>query len=137
MNADLSAPHFQDAHKAREYLEARRWPNGPICPHCGVIGAHYALRGASHRPGLWKCKGCRKQFTVPVGTVFERSKVPLNKWLMAAHLLCASEVISSHQIHRMLGVTYKSAWFMTRRIREAMNTEGADLLTGGSPNQSR
>ncbi|MCE5233167.1 MAG: IS1595 family transposase [Mizugakiibacter sp.] len=133
MAADLFAPHFQDADKARAYLEALRWPNGPVCPHCGCIGDHYALKGKAHRPGLWKCKDCRKQFSVTVGTVFERSKIPLNKWLMAVHLMCASKkAISSHQIHRMLGVTYKSAWFMTHRIREAMNKEHVGLLgTGG------
>ena len=133
MNADIFAPHFQDADKAREYLEALRWPDGPICPHCGCIGDHYALKGKSHRPGLWKCKDCRKQFSVTVGTAFERSKIPLNKWLMAVHLMCASKkAISSHQIHRMLGVTYKSAWFMTHRIREAMVSGNRGLLgTGG------
>lgn len=133
MNADIFAPQFQDADKAREYLEALRWPDGPVCPHCGCIGDHYALKGKSHRPGLWKCKDCRKQFSVTVGTVFERSKIPLNKWLMAVHLMCASKkAISSHQIHRMLGVTYKSAWFMTHRIREAMTCENGGLLgTGG------
>lgn len=132
MTADLFALHFQDADKAREYLERLRWPNGPVCPHCGVVGDHYALKGAAHRPGLWKCKDCRKQFSVTVGTVFERSKIPLNKWLLAVHLMCASKkAISSHQIHRMLGVTYKSAWFMTHRIREAMK-DGTGLLgTGG------
>ena len=119
--ADLLAPHFTDADKAREYLEALRWPNGPVCPHCGTEGEHYALKGVSHRAGLLKCKDCRKQFSVTVGTVFERSKIPLNKWLLAVHLMCASKkAMSSHQIHRMLGVTYKSAWFMTHRIREAM-----------------
>jgi transposase-like protein len=133
MNADIFARHFQDADKAREYLEALRWPDGPICPHCGCIGDHYALKGKSHRPGLWKCKDCRKQFSVTVGTVFERSKIPLNKWLVAVHLMCASKkAISSHQIHRMLGVTYKSAWFMTHRIREAMKPGSIGLLgTGG------
>lgn len=131
--ADLFAPHFQDADKAREYLEALRWPNGHICPHCGVEGAHYAMKGASHRSGLMKCKDCRKQFSVTVGTVFERSKIPLNKWLMAVHLMCASKkAISSHQLHRMLGVTYKSAWFMTHRIREAMKPGSTGLMgTGG------
>ncbi len=131
--ADILAPHFQDADKAREYLEALRWPNGQVCPHCAVVGNHYALNGASHRPGLWKCKDCRKQFSVTVGTVFERSKIPLNKWLLAVHLMCASKkAMSSHQIHRMLGVTYKSAWFMTHRIREAMKSDGGGLLgTGG------
>lgn len=132
MSADLFAPHFQDADKAREYLEALRWPNGPVCPHCGVEGEHYALKGKAHRPGLMKCKDCRKQFSVTVGTVFERSKIPLNKWLLAVHLMCASKkAISSHQIHRMLGVTYKSAWFMTHRIREAMKPGSAGLMGSG------
>ena len=132
MVADLFAPHFRDADKAREYLEALRWPNGPVCPHCGVVGEHYALRGAAHRPGLMKCKDCRKQFSVTVGTVFERSKIPLNKWLMAVHLMCASKkAMGSHQIHRILGVTYKSAWFMTHRIREAMVSGNAGLLGSG------
>lgn len=133
MTADLFAPHFQDADKARQYLEALRWPDGPVCPHCGCIGDHYALKGKAHRPGLWKCKDCRKQFSVTVGTVFERSKIPLNKWLLGVHLMCASKkAISSHQIHRMLGVTYKSAWFMTHRIREAMKSGSTGLMgTGG------
>jgi len=127
--------HFQDADKAREYLEMLRWPNGVICPHCGCIGSeHYALKGKSHRPGLWKCKDCREQFSVTVGTVFERSKIPLHKWLLAVNLLCASKKgMSSQQIHRMLDVTYKTAWFMTHRIREAMTTEGGLLGGGGKP----
>ncbi len=130
--ADLLAPHFTDADKAREYLEVLRWPNGPVCPHCGTEGAHYALKGASHRAGLLKCKDCRKQFSVTVGTVFERSKIPLNKWLLAVHLMCASKkAMSSHQIHRMLGVTYKSAWFMTHRIREAMKPGSTGLMGEG------
>lgn len=132
MTADLFAPHFQDANKAREYLEALRWPNGPVCPHCGVVGEHYAMQGKAHRPGLWKCKDCRKQFSVTVGTVFEGTKIPLNKWLLAVHLMCASKkAISSHQIHRMLGITYKSAWFLTHRIREAMKPNGGGLLGSG------
>lgn len=131
---DLTAPHFTNADKAREYLEALRWPTGPVCPHCGSVGAHYALQGKSHRPGLWKCKDCREQFSVTVGTVFERSKISLNLWLLAVHLMCASKKgISSHQIHRMLGVTYKTAWFMTHRIREAMKSEGGLLGGGGEP----
>lgn len=121
MNAHLSAPQFQDADKAREYLEAQIWPDGRVCPHCGVIGDHYPLKGKTTRPGLYCCKDCRKPFTVTVGTLFERSKIPLNKWLMAVYLLSTSKKgISSHQLHRMLGVTYKTAWFMTHRIREAM-----------------
>lgn len=117
----LNQPHFQDVDKAREYLELIRWPNGPVCPHCGVIGAHYAIGGKAARPGLYKCKDCREQFTVTVGTVFERSKIKLNVWLQAVYLLCSSKKgMSSHQLHRILGVTYKTAWFMTHRIREAM-----------------
>ena len=132
MTVDIFAPHFQGADKAREYLEALRWPNSPVCPHCGVEGDHYDLQGKSHRPGLWKCKDCRKQFSVTVGTVFERSKIPLNKWLMAVHLMCASKkAISSHQLHRMLSVTYKSAWFMTHRIREAIQPGSTSLMGSG------
>lgn len=128
---DLSAPHFKDEDKAREYLEALRWPNGPVCPHCGAEGG-YPIQTA-RRAGLYKCKHkeCRKQFTVTVGTVFERSKIPLTKWLMATYLMCSSKKgISSHQLHRMLGVQYKTAWFMTHRIREAMR-EGFDTPLGG------
>jgi transposase-like protein len=132
---DLTAPHFTDANKAREHLERIRWGKEPVCPHCGSVGAHYALEGKAHRPGLWKCKDCRQQFSVTVGTVFESSKIPLNKWLMATHLMCASKKgISAHQLHRMLGVTYKTAWFMAHRIREAMNVKPAGKLgSGGQP----
>ncbi len=130
--SNLSAPHFHDDDKAREYLEALRWPNGRVCPHCGSIGEHYKLEGETTRPGLYKCADCREQFTVTVGTVFERSKVPLSKWLMAVYLLCTSKKgISSHQLHRTLGVTYKTAWFMTHRIREAMTSNPDGLLGGG------
>jgi transposase-like protein len=127
----LQAPHFNNDNKARKYLEAIRWPKGPVCPHCGVVGDHYRLDGEAHRPGLLKCKDCRKQFSVTVGTVFERSKIPLSKWLMAAYLLCSSKKgMSSHQLHRTLGVTYKTAWFLTHRIREAMKDESTDQLGG-------
>lgn len=130
-NAILNQPHFQDESKAREYLEALRWPHGPVCPHCGVIGTAYKLEGASHRPGLYKCKDCREQFTVTVGTLFERSKIALNVWLQAVHLMCASKKgISAKQLERMLGVTYKTAWFMSHRIREAMTTNPTNLLGG-------
>ena len=127
---DLTKPHFQDPEKAREYLEALRWPDGPVCPHCGAIGA-YAIKGG--REGLYKCKSCREQFTVTVGTVFERSRVPLNKWLIAVYMMASSKKgVSSKQLERMLGVTYKTAWFMTHRIREAMNEESGGLFgTGG------
>jgi len=118
---NLSAPHFHDADKAREYIEAELWPDGPICPHCGVLGGHYPLKGTTTRPGLYKCKDCRETFTVTVGTLFERSKIPLNKWLMATYLLASSKKgISSHQLHRTIGVSYKTAWFMAHRLREAM-----------------
>lgn len=122
MTAILNQPHFQDADKAREYLEAQVWPNGRICPHCGAIGEHYTLQGKTNRPGLYKCAECREPFTVTVGTVFERSKVGLHIWLQAVHLMSASKKgISAKQLERMLGVSYKTAWFMAHRLREAMN----------------
>lgn len=118
---DLLNPIFTDADKAREALEAVRWPNGPRCPHCGSVEKIGAVQGKSHRPGLYYCGACTGHFTVTVGTVFERSKIPLNKWWLAAHLLGSSKKgMSAHQLHRMLGVTYKTAWFMAHRIREAM-----------------
>jgi transposase-like protein len=129
--AILNQPQFQDADKAREYLEALRWPNGPVCPHCGVIGHAYQLKGEATRPGVYKCGSCRDQFTVTVGTVFERSKIALNVWLQAVHLMCASKKgISAKQLERMLGVSYKTAWFMSHRIREAMKAEPSTLLGG-------
>ena len=126
-------PRFQDPVAARQFLEAVRWPKGPVCPHCGsVSGAHYALHGDAQRDGLYKCKDCREQFTVTVGTVFERSKIGLHKWVMLAELMCSSKKgISSKQISRMLGVTYKTAWFMTHRMREAMTTNPTGKLGGG------
>jgi transposase-like protein len=129
---DISNPIFQDADKAREFLEAQRWPAGAFCPHCGEAEQVTKLEGKAHRPGLYQCKSCREQFTVTVGTVFERSKIALNKWLLATFLLCASKKgMSSHQLHRMLGVTYKTAWFMTHRIREAMKGGNGLLGSGG------
>jgi len=118
---NLQNPIYTDENKAREHLEALRWPDGPVCPHCGTVGNAAALNGKSTRPGVYKCRDCRKPFSVTVGTVFERSKIPLNKWLLANHMLTSGKKgTSSHQIHRTLGVTYKTAWFMTHRIREAM-----------------
>lgn len=118
---NLTDPIFTDADKAREHLEATRWPNGPECPHCGVVNEATELQGRSHRAGLYKCNACREQFTATVGTVFERSKVPLNKWLLANYLMNSSKKgVSAHQLHRTLGVTYKTAWFMAHRLREAM-----------------
>lgn len=132
--AILNQPYFQEADKAREYLEALRWPHGPVCPHCGSIREeHLKLEGSkNYRPGLYKCADCYQQFTVTVGTVFERSKIALNVWLQAVHLMCASKKgISAKQLERMLGVTYKTAWFMAHRIREAMTPEYFDGQMGG------
>lgn len=132
MAAIFELPHFQDADKAREYLENLRWANGVVCPHCGVIGGHYELKGKSTRPGVYKCGACSDQFTVTVGTVFERSKIKLNIWLQAVHLMSASKKgISAKQIERMLGVSYKTAWFMCHRIREAMTVNPAADKMGG------
>lgn len=126
---DLTKPQFQDADKAREYLEELRWGGNPVCPHCKSEGA-YAISGG--RKGLYKCKSCRKQFTVTVGTVFENSRVPLNKWLMSVYMMASSKKgVSTKQIERMLGVTYKTAWFMTHRIREAMKPESGGMFGSG------
>ena len=116
---------YLDEDAAREYLEQLRWPNGAVCPHCNSIGA-YKLQAKPDsknpvRKGVWKCKSCRKQFTVKVGTIFEDSHIPLYQWLSAIQFLCASKKgMSAHQLHRMLNITYKSAWFMAHRIRYAM-----------------
>lgn len=129
---DLTNPIFTDDNKAREHLEAIRWPNGVVCVHCGGTEQIKPLTGKGVRAGLYYCNDCEGQFTATVGTVFERSKVPLSKWILAFHLVCASKKgMSSHQLHRMLGVTYKTAWFMTHRIREAMTSEGGMLGGGG------
>jgi transposase-like protein len=116
---------FHDADAARTHLESIRWPSGPICPHCGGTERNVLLHGKSHRSGMYFCGDCRDPFTVTVGTVFERSKIPLHKWLLAMQLMCSSKKgMSSHQLHRALGVTYKTAWFMAHRIREAMRPAG-------------
>jgi transposase-like protein len=121
MTLNLKAKIYTDEASARAHLEAIQWPEGPICPHCGVINEATLLEGKSTRPGVYKCRPCQKPFSVTVGSIFERSKVPLTKWLLATELLTSSKKgISAHQIHRMLGVTYKTAWFMMHRIREAM-----------------
>lgn len=117
--------HFKHPDKARKLLEAVRWPNGPVCPRCGSMNLHYPLRGASTRDGLWKCKDCREQFSVTVGTVFERSKLSLDRWMRAIYLLCSSRKPTSIlQLMQELGVTYKTAWYMSVRIREAMKNSG-------------
>jgi transposase-like protein len=119
--SDLSNPAFHDENAAREWLEARVWANGRICPHCGAVDQSTLMQGKSHRPGLYQCNACREPFSVTVGTLYERSHTPLHKWLAATHLLMASKKgMSAMQIHRMLGVSYKSAWFMMHRIRESL-----------------
>jgi transposase-like protein len=139
-DADLNAmsmqPLFADEDKARAFFESKRWPHGPICPHCKAMEV-YRLTAKKDskrpvRPGVLKCAKCRKQFTVRVGTIFEDSKLPLRHWLYAIHLMTSSKKgVSSHQIARELGITVKSAWFMTHRIREAMKLEPmAGMLKG-------
>jgi transposase-like protein len=121
-DATHTEARFNDEDAARAHLESVFWPNGPVCPHCGGTERNTRLNGAAHRAGLLYCADCKMQFTVTVGTVLERSKVPLHKWVYAIHLMCASKRgISAKQLERMLGVTYKTAWFMAHRIREAMN----------------
>lgn len=143
-------PHFQDEDKAREYLEKMRWPDAVVCPHCGLLGEAYrinvkektaeeieAMKAAGKRvrkarKGLWKCAGCREQFTVTVKTIFEDSHIPLHKWLLAIHLMCASKKgMSAHQLMRMLDIKqYKSAWFMAHRIRYALTGDLTEKMSG-------
>ncbi len=115
---------FSSEDAARDYLEKLRWPHGVVCPKCGTVGEATKLNsrpGSKTRAGVWKCRGCRKQFTVTVGSVMEDSHIALSKWAIAFHLLCASKKgMSAHQLHRMLGITYEAAWFMCHRIRYAM-----------------
>jgi transposase-like protein len=130
----LNNPIFTDETKAREWVEAQVWANGVTCPHCGNADQEKVgkLEGKAHRPGLWKCYECREQFTCTVGTEFESSKIPLTKWVAALFLMTASKKgLSTHQIHRTIGVSYKSTWFMTHRLREAMRTGGLEPMGGG------
>ena len=121
MTSVLSAKHFHDEQAAYDYLEARIWTDGRSCPHCGVVERSSKMEGSSTRIGVYKCYACRKQFSVKVGTVFESSHVKLNIWLQAVALLSASKKgMSANQLHRILGVSLKTAWFMGHRIREAM-----------------
>jgi transposase-like protein len=135
MASALSAPHFHKEDAAYRYVEARIWPNGPFCPHCGCTGRISAIKPNPEkrvRIGLKKCGDCGKQFTVKVGTVFESSHVPLNMWLQAIALICSSKKgFSSNQLARILDVTVKTAWFMSHRIREAMTDDGSVLIGGG------
>jgi transposase-like protein len=129
-------PYFADEDKARELIEKMRWPNGPVCPKCKATGA-YKLTPKSDsktavRKGVYKCKACRKLFTVTVGTIFERSHIPLNQWLHAISLMCSSKKgMSAHQLHRTLGIKYQSAWFLAHRIRYAMAQEPLATLFSG------
>ena len=125
---DLTNAIYHDANAARDYLEGLLWPDGPICPHCQEGERITRLTSATARAGLHKCNACRKQFTVTVGTIFEDSKIGLNKWVLGFRLMAGSKKgISAHQLHRSLGITYKTAWFMAHRIREAMNLDGGPL----------
>src|SRR5690606_29576883 len=139
----LSRPYFYDEAAAFEHVESILWPQGPVCSHCGNMGKHYRLTGVRSKPskknpegverhGLYKCAQCSKQFTVRIGTIFEESHLPLHKWLQAIHLMVSSKKgVSAHQLHRILEVQYKTAWFLAHRIREAMRT--GDLAPmGGS-----
>jgi transposase-like protein len=138
----LSRPYFHDEAAAFEHIEAILWPQGPVCHHCGNMERIYALKGVRtkatkknlegvERHGLYKCGECRKQFTVRMGSIFEESHIPLHKWLQAIHLLCSSKKgISSHQLHRVLEITYKSAWFLSHRIREAMRSDNSTPMGG-------
>lgn len=127
----IEAKAFQDEAAAYAWVEARVWPEGPICPHCGGTDRIGKLQGKSTRIGTYKCYQCRKPFTVKVGTVFEDSHVPMRFWLQDMYLLCSSKKgISSNQLHRILGVTLKTAWFMSHRIREAMRVVGVEPMGG-------
>ena len=139
----LSAKYMHDEAAAFEHVESMLWADGPECPHCGVVNRAYRLEGVRTKPskknpegkerhGLWKCRDCRKQFTVRKNTIFEESHLPLHLWLQAIHLMVSSKKgISSHQLHRVLGITYKSAWFLTHRIRECMRSGELAPMGGG------
>jgi transposase-like protein len=130
MSNAFAAPHFNDDAAARALIESVRWPDGPVCSHCGAVNHAYAVKG---RAGLYRCAEaeCRKDFTCTTGTVMERSKIPLHKWMMGFYLMNASKKgVSAHQLHRALGVTYQTAWFMCHRIREAMRDGGFAPMGG-------
>src|SRR3984893_4852228 len=130
--AKLQAPAFTDEAAAREAMEAVLWPHGPCCPRCGSLDKIGKVTGATTRPGLYYCGSCKRQFTVTIGTIFEKSKVPLCKWWLAVHLMASSKKgVSAHQLHRLLGVAYPTAWFVEHRLREAMRT-GSLAPMGGT-----
>jgi transposase-like protein len=129
----LDEPRFRNEPAAYAYVEAIIWPNGRVCPHCGVFDKSGPLKGKSTRIGVYKCYACRKPFTVKVGTIFEKSHVPMHIWLQAMHLMCSSKKgFSANQFCRVLGVDFKTGWFIGHRIREAMMTDGSDGPLGGS-----
>jgi transposase-like protein len=131
MPIDLTNEIFNNEEPARKHFEASRWPNGPECPHCGVVGEATELKGKSTRPGVWNCRACDKPFTATIGTIFERSHIPMHKWLLAIRLMSSSKKgISAHQLWRMLGFgSYRTAWFMAHRIRESMRSVDPDVFT--------
>jgi transposase-like protein len=130
---DLTNPAFTDEDKAREFLEASRWPDGPVCPFCGQLDTVAKLGGKSMGPGWYYCSDCQDKFTVRVGTIMERSHIPMHKWLFASHLIVSSKKgMSALQLSRMLGITYKSSWFMGHRIREGMTPKKAGPIGGES-----
>lgn len=133
MTADLDNPIFHDDDAARRWLEARIWADGRRCPHCGVVDQSTLMQGKSHRSGVYQCNACREPFSVTVGTLYERSHIPLHKWLLATHLLMASKKgVSAKQIERMLGISYKTAWFMMHRIRESLRDDVPPALGGAN-----
>src|SRR5690242_8933065 len=129
---NLTDPIFSDETKAREHFEAIRWPEGPVCSHCGTVGQATLVKGKSHRAGMYQRNACRQPFSITTGTVMESSKISLHKWALAFHLMAASKKgVSAHQLHRMLGITYKSAWFMAHRVREAMGGNAPEPMGEG------
>jgi transposase-like protein len=132
MSVDLTNPIFTNEEAARKHFEVIRWPNGPVCPHCGVMNEATELKGESTRPGLYKCRACELQFSAMIGTVMESSHVPMTKWALAFHLMAASKKgVSAHQIMRLLGLgSYRTAWFMAHRVREAMADRDPEPLGG-------
>ncbi len=135
MHVDLTAPIFNNEEAARKHFEASRWPNGPVCPRCGTIGNSVELKGKSTRTGVWNCRDCDKPFTATIGTIFERSHIPMHKWLLAIRLMSFSKKgVSAHQLFRMLGFgSYRTAWFMAHRIRESIRELYPEIAgpTGG------
>ncbi|MGH7193152.1 MAG: IS1595 family transposase [Candidatus Saccharimonadales bacterium] len=133
MPSILSADHFHSEEAAYRFVEERIWEKGRFCPHCGVVGKSGPLKGKSTRIGVYKCYACRKPFTVKIGTIFESSHIKLHVWLQAIHLLCSSKKgMSTHQLHRVLGVTLQTAWFLSHRIREVMKDDGYVGPLGGA-----